>query len=440
MEKLWIYGAVLAGFGILFIASRGFFGAAGHLINRRFLESLGLEDKVVGQALAVLFAANILGCLLTVNAVLTDTVAQGYLPRENYGGVDYEENLSLTMDGETREITVDVLPRAYTEAEIEAILDAAEAALPAAVLGGQDPGHVSADLTFPALLPDLPVSLSYMVDKPAILDWDGRIGEKVPEAGAEVTVSADICFEERVRETFLKVKVFPRKLNEEERLTSLIRESIAARNDASDERLYLPEEIDGQEVAWAGNRTDAGRVFLGLGVVISLMMILTRLERRREAEEKRREGMLLDYPHIVGKLTLLVSAGMSLRMAFEKMGEDYRKSLAAGGARREGFEEILRVTRDMANGIPELQSYANMGRRSPEARYKSLATLLSQNLRRGSGEMVRILEREAAEAFDERRKQARIQGEKAGTKLTFPMFILLAVVMVILMVPAFASF
>lgn len=440
MGRLWIYGLVLAGFGILFIVSGGFFGAAARLVNRKCFGSLELENAVVRKALTVLFAANVLGCMLSVNAARVDTVAKGYLEREDYGGVDYEEVLSLTLDGETREITVDVQPRAYTEEEIGRILDAAEAALPAAVLGEEDPGHVTGDLALPATLPDLPVTISWMVDRPAILDWDGRIGNEVPEEGAKVKLSADIAFEEQVRETVLEVTVFPKAVSEEERIGALVRESISKRNSGEEERLYLPEEIDGREALWAGTGTDAGRVFLGIGFVAALMMILSQLESRRQAEDRRRVGMVLDYPHIISKLMLLLGAGMSLRRAFEKMAGDYQRSLEAGGARREGMEEILRVCTDMANGIPELQAYAAMGRRSPEARYKSLASLLGQNLRRGSSEMVLILEREAAEAFDERRKQAKVLGEKAGTKLTFPMFVMLAVVMVILMVPAFVAF
>ena len=63
-----------------------------------------------------------------------------------------------------------------------------------------------------------------------------------------------------------------------------------------------------------------------------------------------------------------------------------------------------------------------------------------QNLRIGSRELTAILEREASEAFEERKKQARILGEQAGTKLMFPMLLMLGLVLVILMVPAYLSF
>ena len=44
---------------------------------------------------------------------------------------------------------------------------------------------------------------------------------------------------------------------------------------------------------------------------------------------------------------------------------------------------------------------------------------------------------ELGEMFEERKKQARKLGEEAGTKLMIPLFMMLAVVFIIVIVPAF---
>ena len=49
-------------------------------------------------------------------------------------------------------------------------------------------------------------------------------------------------------------------------------------------------------------------------------------------------------------------------------------------------------------------------------------------------------EKEALEAWDERKRKARVMGETAATKLLVPMIMMLAVVMAIIMIPAFLSF
>ncbi len=50
-----------------------------------------------------------------------------------------------------------------------------------------------------------------------------------------------------------------------------------------------------------------------------------------------------------------------------------------------------------------------------------------------------MLRMEAIQAFEERKARAKRLGEEAGTKLLAPMFLMLAVVLVIVIVPAFLS-
>ena len=50
-----------------------------------------------------------------------------------------------------------------------------------------------------------------------------------------------------------------------------------------------------------------------------------------------------------------------------------------------------------------------------------------------------LLQREAQEAFEERKNMAKKLGEEAGTKLMIPLFFMLAVVFMIVTVPAFLT-
>lgn len=53
--------------------------------------------------------------------------------------------------------------------------------------------------------------------------------------------------------------------------------------------------------------------------------------------------------------------------------------------------------------------------------------------------LMNLLQREAQEAFEERKNMAKKLGEEAGTKLMIPLFLMLAVVFVIVTVPAFLT-
>lgn len=73
-------------------------------------------------------------------------------------------------------------------------------------------------------------------------------------------------------------------------------------------------------------------------------------------------------------------------------------------------------------------------------KYKTLSTLLVQNLQKGSQRLLEMLEMESTEAFDDRKRKARVLGEAAATKLLIPMMLMLLIVLAIIMIPAVLSF
>ena len=93
----------------------------------------------------------------------------------------------------------------------------------------------------------------------------------------------------------------------------------------------------------------------------------------------------------------------------------------------------------MDSGVTESQSYENFGRRCDIQVYIRFGALLSQNLRKGTKGLSQLLKLESMQAFEERKARAKRLGEEAGTKLLLPMFLMLAIVLVIVIVPAFLS-
>jgi len=104
------------------------------------------------------------------------------------------------------------------------------------------------------------------------------------------------------------------------------------------------------------------------------------------------------------------------------------------------YEEMLITQREIESGKGETRAYEAFGERCELQKYRKLSGFLVQNLKKGNKQLCNLLEQEAAEAFDERKKQAQQLGEEAGTKLLFPMLLMLGIVIVIIMIPAVISF
>ena len=104
------------------------------------------------------------------------------------------------------------------------------------------------------------------------------------------------------------------------------------------------------------------------------------------------------------------------------------------------YEELAYVCRQMKNGLPEKEGYELLAIRCNLSNYRKLTNLLLQHIQKGSNTILENLRKEAAKAMEEKKGRIQKKGEEMGTKLLFPMMIMLLIVMVFIMVPALFSF
>ena len=204
------------------------------------------------------------------------------------------------------------------------------------------------------------------------------------------------------------------------------------------EYYYLPDTWNGKHLEWEQPKDTKGNLIAALGLVAALAVVIGKEREKQTVQAKRKEQMLMDYPGLIMKFTLLVQAGMTVRKAFQKISLDYGRKRKRNP--RPAYEEIRIVCYEMESGVSESEAYRRFGERCGQAKYKIFATLLIQNLQKGSRQMADMLERESTEAWEERKRKARVLGEAAATKLLVPMIMMLIVVMAIVMIPAFMSF
>ena len=435
------YILILAAFCILFVRARGLFSAAARYLHVRS-EALAryISEETLKRMLLILFAANLLGAFMTWRDEESDTAAKGYLVRNEYGSNGAEAELTVTLDGEKQDVELPVAARRMDRRELRKVLADRAGKLEKMILGDMDAGHVDRDLTLPEKVGNPSVKISWDTSNAALMDWEGVLGPEVPPEGAEVKLTATLSIEEEEVVKEIKLKVYPRPMNDIEKLQQEVRDAVQETNDETEETVHLPENVGGKKAVWSQRQGNTGMILLLFGFLIAALYAYSKVRAGEKEAEKRDEEMLIDYPNIVSKLVLLLTAGMSLRKAFARIRTDYRDTLRHGAPKRAGYEEIVRMSLEMEHGVSELVAYENMGKRCRVNVYRTFSTLLVQNLTKGGDEMAAILSREAQEAYEDRKKRARILGEEAGTKLLLPMLLMLAIVMAILMIPAFFAF
>ncbi len=369
-------------------------------------------------------------------------VGGGYLSRNAYGEGDVEVGLKAEIPGVQEEIFEYLLEeRRLTEEELEISYAEAAALLPGVILGGNAClEEVRSDLDLVPALEGYPFQISWESDSYSLIHTDGTVHNEELTGSEVVTLTAVFRYEEWFRELQFPVQINPIIYTPEEALRARMEELLRERDESSrsGEVMALPERIGTEPVIWSEIIEDSSGYFLLLVLFAAGVLYWGRGRELDQKLEARKRELLLAYPEIVNKLALYMGAGMTVRNAFLKMGEDYKKQKE--GKKKYVYEEILLTCYELQGGRSETEAYAHFGKRCQVQAYMKLSALLSQNIRKGSNDLLRILRQEADHAFAERKNLAKKLGEEAGTKLLLPMMMMLCVVMVIIMIPAYFSF
>lgn len=384
--------------------------------------------------------------LLAADFVNSRAEIKGGLKRNSYGGGGRTQKLEVAAGEREREkIEVSVSEQACSGDELKSMFQRCSAQIDKLILGNNKSlDHIESDMNLITKIEGVPVEISWELDRYDVMNIYGQIQEEeLSEEGTLVTLKGTVTYSENPGEQVLyecAAMVFPKTLGADRQRAADIGKVIAEtdKKTQTEKFLKLPREIDGEPLMFFPAMDGRGGVLMGMAVLIGVLLLALEKQNQEKELSAKRMQMQLDYPEIINKLTLLLGAGMTVKRAWRKITADYEEEKQTWGIRY-AYEEMRQACNEMDSGIMEAESYERFGRRCGLQIYIKLGALLSQNLRKGTKGISQILQTEAVQSFEERKARAKRLGEEAGTKLLAPMFMMLAVVLVIVIVPAFMS-
>ncbi len=399
-----------------------------------------------GYAFMALFVGNIVGLLLALFTMGQSEIQNGYLiSRNSYGEGTKEVILEASVgdDKLPESIPFTVEERQYTSEEIVDLFDGISSKLEKEILGQNEQlSVVCYDLNLVTSLPDYPVDISWKLDDYEVMSSNGKLQtENLKPEGTPVLLTAEYQYHEFEGQHSFYVMVYPLPKSGIEKTIAQIQSKLEEyqKETIHNQEMVLPQSVEGERITYSTPPDMTNMVILLIVLISSVFIFLGKDKDLHREVQKREREMMLDYPEIVSKLTLFLGAGMTIRGAFEKIALEYEKRREVLGYRF-AYEEMLIGVRQMQGGVPEGDVYTRFGERCHIQKYCKLGALLSQNLRKGMSGLLDMMEAEERDAFEDRKSLAKKLGEEAGTKLLLPMGMMLVVVMIIVILPAFLSF
>ncbi len=367
-------------------------------------------------------------------------IEEGYqIERNDFGRG--ERNVSLTAESSMGENIVEytIRERTYTQEEVEEMLPDFIISLEKKVLGNNSSADaVSSDLNFPEEIDGYPFGVTWSSDHSDLIGSRGNIKEEI-QGKIPVILTANIEYKTLEYEHVFPIILVPKEYSAQEQWIRDLEAAVvqADENSNSEKFLMLPQQVKGQTVSWKEERSNKGLQIGGFCMVIAIVFFFSDCVEAKENQKKRLEEVKKEYPEFVLKCSMLIGAGMTIRQAFERLAVNYQQTASE---KKTLYEELIIGVRELGNGVPERLVYENFGKRCRTRETEKFGHILSRNLKKGSDGLKNALREEAQNAMEMHKETVKKQGETAGTKLLFPMLILLLIVMVIIMIPAFGTF
>lgn len=387
---------------------------------------------------------NSLGACLLLTNQKQSIISNGTMKRPSYGEASYEVGLDVTVRKEDDyvkdHVSISVLPRQYTKETFDSATNEAKSYLEKTMLGNNKSfDQIQFPLNLISSIPNTALSVQWQFDHEDWIGTDGTIHNQGLTEPKQTVLTATMKGGEFKKEFQFWLTILPEQLSEEEALRAGIEHSLAAANEdtVTEEELRLPREVGSHQVYFEESSKD-DRLGLVLFAVLVLVLLYLMMEQQlMKRKEERDLELMLDYPELINKFTLLIGAGMTVKKAWAKIVMEYEERKEQDKAnRRYAYEELKVTLYELNNGVAEGKAYEAFGRRMQLMPYMKFASLLAQNVTKGMDGVLAALELEALNAFEDRKELAKRLGEKAGTKLLFPMGIMFCLVMAMIIVPA----
>lgn len=404
------------------------------------------DGRRIGKAGMILLAGGIL--CMAILWFKEGPEAITVLERPEYGEMETIYQLEVEREnGERLPMEVTIPERTVTQEEAKQWFEEAYEELCKNMLGeNKSIGHVDTDLMLPDEAGNGLVKAEWVsLSQELFNDWgelQKQPGELRKEGERGYYELLLFCGGYSCRYE-IELTVYPPEQTEEEILLDVLETELVKgqEKESQEKEISLPKKYGEERLTWfLDGEENIGYWILGIPVAIGLLFTVRERQQEKGKLKAREREMLMDYPELVSKFTVLLQAGLTARNVWERMVKEYEERKMAGKKSRYAYEEMSITWNQMKNGMYESRAYGEFGRRCGLHTYMKLGALLEQNLRQGTTKLAVRLKEEAELAFEERKNLARRLGEEAETRLMLPMFMMLFMVLTVIMVPAFLSF
>ncbi len=170
---------------------------------------------------------------------------------------------------------------------------------------------------------------------------------------------------------------------------------------------------------------------LVLGALLTYALVYGIQSSINASVERKKDAIMSEFPKMVSKLTLLINAGMLVSRAWNEVANsNFEDAL---------YEEMRFTSKDLDEGIRLEQAMESFASRCGIREMRKFSSIYIQAVNMGAGEAIDSMKLMADEAWEQKKQISKQKGEIAAQKLMIPNLIMFVGIMIVVVVPMFAS-
>lgn len=282
--------------------------------------------------------------------------------------------------------------------------------------------------------------------KKYVTDRKGRVVGLTRESGKEpasypLKIKAYKGKLETTRDIILTLKGGSAKVTEsnkaadpEDKLNEKLTDTINEIENTGDSQVALPEKLsDGTVISWDKGETDNIGVIFLLPIMLILIMYRSSRSKARHIKVDNLDNVRSSLPAFNNQLLMMLNCGLIFNDAFGRIAQGYSRQNHSRGYFQETILDIEKEAEETNRSLVKvLNDHAN---RIGVREFSRIVSIITDNQYKGV-DLTGKLESESSILWNQRKKLAEEKGKLAETRLTFPLALLLIVLILITAAPA----
>ena len=410
------------------------------------LKDSSVEETRVKNAKNIYITILVFSFLIGIGqlALMFDDISIDKIKRPEYDSGNVEVITDATINHNnneyTKEVIIQVEAKELTLEETQQRLEITKESIEEIILGENNSlDNVYKKLRLIGYYAETGVSIQWKSYNPRIVDNNGNIYFESLVEKEDVKLLAIMTINNTSEAIEINLAIDPNSnsIPKEDKVIAALKKATSKLEYSSDlEYVILPSIVEDSEIKWNEKNESKASSLILIMLMLIAFIVSGRYQKINKEIKMRKEQREREFPGFISKFVLLLNSGLIPQYALEKIVIDYNQYRETGKI-KVLYDELSSVLNNVNEGNAslsvELREYA---RRTKSKEIQRFVTILTENIDTGSN-LVEKLEREADYAWENRKLIAEEKGRLAESKLAFPLGILLVVMLIIIITPAF---